>query len=555
MILDGLSPLALLGSVLGAALLLFLLQRLRVRYRPQVVETTLFWREALEERRARTLVRRFRHPWAYVLLVLIAALLLFAFAGPRLERDPGRSHLVLLDGRSSAFAQDALEQELAHLPPDRRTVVLTGSRPRTVLLPGEHVALLAKRLESHRAEANVPRFETVIRTFATFQDEVTVTIFGDGEVDSAILSVLPESWKLRRVVARDDDETANVDTVPELVTFAQGHASSSRYGEVDVLVRVRSASEVPVQVEARIGDTAVTPAQRSRDAQVTELRFENVRATGDVFEIDYSVGASTRSASLCLLDRRPIPVMVSPEVPAALVRYLESDPGTRITAQDGEVVIRLEGSSYGGDLPAFELSTSRTEGGEAFLFLHEGKRSSETVLHEVGDALGLDHLDGRELAERLQRNVVVRAEVSTRRMLRVWREVLELERGFSDSLEFAVLCARAVRWLAGVTERPECVSVGRTLALGEDRIVRPDGSATTSLGDFITPVQSGVYETRDGAEVFAASHQLPAFVGEAAALEEEQVEGVAPSLLDWVLFLVLVLLGIEWFLARSSRIP
>ncbi len=32
-------------------LALFMLQRLRVRYRPLTVETTLFWKEALEEAR------------------------------------------------------------------------------------------------------------------------------------------------------------------------------------------------------------------------------------------------------------------------------------------------------------------------------------------------------------------------------------------------------------------------------------------------------------------------------------------------------------------------
>ena len=50
-----------LGVVLGVAGLagaLFLLQRLRVRYQPKRVVTTLFWKEALEEARARVLVRR-----------------------------------------------------------------------------------------------------------------------------------------------------------------------------------------------------------------------------------------------------------------------------------------------------------------------------------------------------------------------------------------------------------------------------------------------------------------------------------------------------------------
>ena len=53
---------------LGAAALaagLFLLQRLRVRHRPVVVVSTLFWQEALQEARARVLVQRFRHLFTY----------------------------------------------------------------------------------------------------------------------------------------------------------------------------------------------------------------------------------------------------------------------------------------------------------------------------------------------------------------------------------------------------------------------------------------------------------------------------------------------------------
>ena len=62
-------------GVLGLAAiagLLFALQRLRVRHRPVQVETALFWQQAVEESRARVLTQRFRHPWTYLLLLLIS---------------------------------------------------------------------------------------------------------------------------------------------------------------------------------------------------------------------------------------------------------------------------------------------------------------------------------------------------------------------------------------------------------------------------------------------------------------------------------------------------
>ena len=70
------------AGLIGLALLLFGLQWLRVRHRRVEVVTTLFWREAIEETRACVLWQRFRHPWAYLLSLLIVGLLWLAWAGP-----------------------------------------------------------------------------------------------------------------------------------------------------------------------------------------------------------------------------------------------------------------------------------------------------------------------------------------------------------------------------------------------------------------------------------------------------------------------------------------
>ncbi|MGC6487195.1 MAG: BatA domain-containing protein, partial [Planctomycetota bacterium] len=69
-----------LGAIAG---LLYALQRLRVRHQEVEVETTMFWRQAIEESRARVLTQRFRHPWTYALLLSICSLLWLAFAGLR----------------------------------------------------------------------------------------------------------------------------------------------------------------------------------------------------------------------------------------------------------------------------------------------------------------------------------------------------------------------------------------------------------------------------------------------------------------------------------------
>ncbi|MEM7386099.1 MAG: BatA domain-containing protein, partial [Verrucomicrobiota bacterium] len=90
MSLANISPLLFLLGLLVVAGLLFLLQRLRVKYRDVEVVTTLFWKQAIEESRARVLVRKFRHPWAYLLALAIGALLWLAVAEPQWDRDDAK---------------------------------------------------------------------------------------------------------------------------------------------------------------------------------------------------------------------------------------------------------------------------------------------------------------------------------------------------------------------------------------------------------------------------------------------------------------------------------
>ncbi|MFT7078178.1 MAG: hypothetical protein ACJA0P_004205, partial [Planctomycetota bacterium] len=136
-------------GLLGLGALLFALQRLRVRHRSQLVVTTLFWREALEESRARTLFERFRHPLTYLLLALIGGLLWLSVARLESDRGEGVQHTFLLDasagmavGDRFARAVDALAAELENTPRERTEVLLCGNGVRTVLAPGEDRALL-----------------------------------------------------------------------------------------------------------------------------------------------------------------------------------------------------------------------------------------------------------------------------------------------------------------------------------------------------------------------------------------------------------------------------
>jgi len=105
--LFGLSPVALATLIGLAAGGLFLLHLLRVRPEVKPVPTLLFWKEAVEETRARTLLGRFRHPRTYVFLTLLAALLAWALADPETDGSLSatRHVVVVLDNGPESGAR------------------------------------------------------------------------------------------------------------------------------------------------------------------------------------------------------------------------------------------------------------------------------------------------------------------------------------------------------------------------------------------------------------------------------------------------------------------
>ncbi|MDA1266224.1 MAG: hypothetical protein O2816_14175, partial [Planctomycetota bacterium] len=133
----GFGPGLAIAGALALAGALFALQRLRVRHRQVTVVTTLFWKQAVEETRARVLTERFRHPLAYLLVLAIALATWFAAAGPRPTRAGARDLVLLLDGSAGMgwgdrfeHAQTLLKEEAARLPAERRRVYFCGAEPR-----------------------------------------------------------------------------------------------------------------------------------------------------------------------------------------------------------------------------------------------------------------------------------------------------------------------------------------------------------------------------------------------------------------------------------------
>jgi hypothetical protein len=202
-----LSPFVVLTGLAGLAGVLFLLQRLRVRHRELQVVTTLFWKQAVQETRARVFVQRFRHPWAFLLVLLIASLLWLGLAGVRLAPDGRREVVFLLDTSAGMAWGDRFEQatralmrEAARVPGDQLRVIACGGGARTLMLPGESTLLLHERLRDLRPQPSPAGIEAELRGLSPRADlEVRVLIFGDAPVSAESLALLDESISVRRV--------------------------------------------------------------------------------------------------------------------------------------------------------------------------------------------------------------------------------------------------------------------------------------------------------------------------------------------------------------------
>jgi len=254
----------MLAGLLGLAGIIFALQRLRVRHRTRTVVTTLFWREAMEESRARTLVERFRHPLTYLLLLLIASLLWLSVARLESPRDEGTEHTFLLDGSASMAvgtrfdrAVAALSEALEDVPRERVQVLFCGSRVRTLLLPGEDRALLGARLEGLTPEAVPSTVEHALVDLALEARGSALessgaaakrrfVVVGDAPVAPEVLASLASTDRLERL-----------EFVPDGAEPSGGSGSNDRSDPVQANARIAArgagpAASAPFQAIDRV---------------------------------------------------------------------------------------------------------------------------------------------------------------------------------------------------------------------------------------------------------------------------------------------------------------
>lgn len=560
-----LSPFAFALGLFALAGGLYLLQRLRVRHRELEVVTTLFWQEAVHETRARVLVQRFRHPWAYALILAIAALLWTAISDPRATNTGGRDHICLLDTSAGMARGDRLQRAkldlldwAARIPSDRRRVIAVGGRRRSLLLPGEEIQLLEARLADIEAIAAPRAIEAEITNWSRWSTgELNVDVFGGESLDADWLAAMREEIGVEFIgSAREGEPPAN----SGVCALGVAASASGSWDSVDVFVEVRRSSAsaaVEISVELDGSSADLRPERRSQDAGIEQWVFRDVPARGELFRVRLAGGDSLAlddSATLRLPNRPRLKVEIAESLRTWLEPVLRHDDAIDLVTAGAN--LRIADDDSPSELPVLRFLPS-AQLADTFLVTYADERPEDVVIQDSLDALGLGFLDTTGLAQDAEVPITLGVRPGDAREVAVWSELLADDVDFHHSRSFPLFVAKTLRWLAEVEEITPWVAVGEAQRTREPMIDN-QGRRLDPVGKPFTAMASGAYRTSTGDVVHASLLSPGTTLGanpELAPTEELQVPGRGTDWVTWLLLIALALFGWEWSLVRTEKIP
>ncbi|MEC7584117.1 MAG: hypothetical protein VYE77_07350 [Planctomycetota bacterium] len=560
MMLQNLSILPFVLGLAGLAAALFALQRLRVRHRDLVVPTTLFWKEAVEEARARTLVERFRHLLPFLLVLCIGALLWTAIASPRSGGAEDVEHLVLVDASADMAVDGRFEQAKEHaaraaasLPRESTTIRLCAAIPESLLLPGENPHLLEHRLAGVAAAACPSSIGRELRKLPAGEErQVRVWVIGGRALPEALLELLPDRVDVQRIPCEAQDAGPS----GRITVLAVTEAASGRYDRCDLLVQAEGSVALPLLV--RLGDDEPLRIEPEPvDDATSQYRLTDLATTGSLLVAELSseqaLGPGGR-AELRLPRRRILRVGMAADGYPALRDVLAADPAVELVEDGAELLVRPSGGPPAG-VPVFEYAPASVAQ-HAFVVRGPAIAESPEELAAWLPRIGLDSIDAMELAQSASRPISIGAEAAPARSVQVWSELLTERFDFTRTRAFPVFVGRAVRWLAGEPQWRSWLAAGEVSDITA-AVIDAQGRTQDPCGAPLTPLEAGPVQFEDGESVsFALLDPAPATPAvEGADGVAMDLPGVRPDWWSLLALAALLLLGVEWFLYRTGRMP
>lgn len=531
------------GAVVLAGLL-FALNRLRTRDRVVRRATASFWQQAVRAAHPTILVERFRRWPAYLLALAIALLLWLGAAGPRQADVPGDvMHVFYLDaaapmlsGDAFAEAKRALIADVGAVPATRRIVHVGDADNSTVLLPGEPVSLLAKRLEGVRATPRSSGFAAWAARGASdgaSRQSIAVRYYGSASAAAEARSSLPASARLATGYL-----VAPVPGNRGIVAFGASPAASGAWDKADVSIEAVAADGTAIEADMLkidgLGAARIEPLGKGRfivRGIPADGRRVSVSLSGDAFPAD-------DRAVMTLPLRRAISVALSPAVPETIRAVVRFDPGVAVVpAERADVIVRRAGETFGTGRPALILSDPGTQ---ADTFLIGSKDADDRAALADGlDELGLADLDAARLADDLRRPVAVGFRSTPVRTISVWADLFDGSASFAGSRAMPLFVTQGIHWLAGpAIWIPYTQSAGPVV--GEPDLAMPEPQM---IGK---PVEVSLLDRR---ETLVAAMPAP------PADPANEVGPGRDMLFTMLIGLAAALLGVEWVLYRRGAMP
>jgi len=448
---------AVASIAVGAAGALAVLHLLRVRRRQVRVVTTMFWRQAAEESRARSLIERFRYPLTWAMLTLICALIALALGKPVMDAERGSPTVVVLDAGASmdvgtrmADARDAVRKHVAGS--GRVAVIAAAPEPRLLLAFDESPAALADRLAAQNPAAGPSDTAAALRLARSL---------ASGETKANILLVTDRP----QPGVQDDVQVVTVGdpTANAAIVGAQFEPDAANPLRGTFRCRIAYWGRQPGEVTWEGG------AQTMQPGQTHDIVMPDEAADGRTLSITINDGSLPADNSLAfrLPKRKPIRVAAIGVMPRALAAVVVAAPELTLVedAADADVLIVAGPGDVPESTPTLAIVTDEDPPQKAAP-LQGVEASALTGDLDFEGALcrsfaPMRTADGIEPL--LTAGDAVVATLNTRDTvpsIRVEKSLMAADAAAPRRIAFAIFCTRALRHLAGwapqaVTLTPE----------------------------------------------------------------------------------------------------